>query len=66
MGTHERKGQIQGRDPDGAPDVPESGNLGNLRQSGQDLLNAADDAINRALSGDSEAFLAANRQMGGQ
>jgi hypothetical protein len=30
------------------------------------LLAAADDAIERALSADSKAFLAANRQHGGQ
>ena len=37
-----------------------------LRQAAARLLAAADDAIARALSGDSEAFLAANRQEGGQ
>ena len=30
------------------------------------LLDAADDAIERALSGDSRRFLAQNRQQGGQ
>ena len=37
-----------------------------LRADAERLLNAADDAIARALSGDSEAFLEANRQAGGQ
>jgi len=37
-----------------------------MRRAGEDLLSAADKAIQRALSGDSEAFLRANRQEGGQ
>ncbi len=37
-----------------------------LRADAERLLNAADDAIARALSSDSEAFLEANRQAGGQ
>ena len=37
-----------------------------LRADAERLLNAADDAIARALSGDSEMFLEANRQAGGQ
>ena len=37
-----------------------------LRQAGERLLSAGDEAISRALSGDSERFLAANRQQGGQ
>ena len=41
-------------------------NLDRIRQAGEDLLAAADEAIDRALSGDSEAFLAANRQQGGE
>jgi hypothetical protein len=65
METNERSRQIQRQDADSAG-TQKTGDLGNLRQAGEDLLNAADDAINRALSGDSEAFLAANRQMGGQ
>ncbi len=43
-----------------------AGNLGELRRAGEDLLAAGDEAIRRALSGDSEAFLRANRQEGGQ
>jgi len=47
---------------------PEPGRgLDNLRQAARDALRAGDDAIDRALShGRSEAFLAANRQEGGQ
>ncbi len=42
------------------------GDLERIRQAGAELLAAADEAIDRALSGDSEAFLAANRQQGGE
>lgn len=37
-----------------------------LRRISQEFLMAADDAINHALSGNSQAFLEANRQLGGQ
>lgn len=37
-----------------------------VRAEGRALLDAADDAINRALSGDSLQFLAQSRQTGGQ
>lgn len=37
-----------------------------VRQKADDLLAAGDEAIRRALSSDSEAFLRANRQEGGQ
>lgn len=40
--------------------------LDDSRLAGEELLRAADDAIERALSSDSEAFLRANRQQGGQ
>ena len=59
------------RDPDtdaGGSDAPPGGNgtLGELRRAGEDLLALGDEAIRRALSGDSEGFLRANRQEGGQ
>jgi hypothetical protein len=41
-------------------------NLNALRASGAALLAAADDAITRVLSGDSQAFTQAARQEGGQ
>ena len=44
----------------------EGGELDRLRSAGEDFLAAGDEAIRRALSGDSEAFLQANRQRGGQ
>ena len=54
-----------------APQAPagtpgEGADLAALRQAGDRLLAAGDEAIDRALSGDSERFLAANRQQGGQ
>jgi hypothetical protein len=41
-------------------------NLSQMRLAGQSLLAAGADAIRKALSGDSESFLAATRQQGGQ
>ena len=41
-------------------------NLGAIGNTGSRLLAAGDAAIDRALSGDSDAFLRANRQQGGQ
>jgi len=43
-----------------------SGNLEDARSRGTQILAAADQAIERALSGNSEAFLDASRQQGGQ
>jgi hypothetical protein len=42
------------------------GGLEELASQGASLVAAGHDIINAALSGNSEAFLAANRQMGGQ
>jgi len=58
-----------GEDPPtpGASGSPSDGQLEGLRREGQRFLAAGDEAITRALAGsDSEAFLAANRQQGGQ
>ncbi len=46
--------------------VPDPGALEQLARRGDDFLAAGDEAIRRALSGDSEAFLKATRQQGGQ
>lgn len=54
----------EGGGPEPAP--AEAGNLNEIRASADSLLSAGDDAINRALSGNSEAFLAATRQQGGE
>ena len=50
----------------GGGDGDDGGGLTNAREAGQDFLAAGDEAIRRALSGDSEAFLRANRQRGGE
>jgi hypothetical protein len=42
------------------------GGLDRLREQASRFLAAGDEAINRALSSDSEAFLRANRQQGGE
>ena len=43
-----------------------TGNLTRLSQEAQRFLAAGDEAVDRTLSGDSEAFLRAHRQEGGQ
>ncbi len=48
------------------PDGPDDEGLSEIRAAGEAFLAAGDDAISRALSSDSEAFLSASRQMGGQ
>jgi len=52
----------------GEPSDPEDQQdaLAATRSRADQLLQAADDAIARALSGDSERFLHATRQAGGQ
>ncbi len=52
--------------PQGTGDTPGENNLEEIGAQAARLLAAGDDAIERALSGNSEAFLAANRQHGGQ
>ena len=46
--------------------TPTPANLAANVQAGQDFWDAADDAITRALSGNSETFLQATRQEGGE
>ena len=48
----------------GSPTGP--GELEAARREGSDLLAAGDAAIQHTLSGDSEAWLRANRQEGGE
>jgi hypothetical protein len=45
---------------------PSESDLRNLRNNAEKLLALGDEAINRALSGNSAAFLAASRQSGGE
>jgi hypothetical protein len=54
------------RHPTGGETPSDHSRLAGMQQEADQLLRAADDAIARALSGDSEAFLRANRQHGGQ
>jgi hypothetical protein len=65
MSTRERI-----REPE--DDTPPAGGAGDpnpladVRRTGEQFLARADEAIARALSGDSESFLRASRQLGGQ
>lgn len=52
--------------PPGRDDPPPSPELQRLRQISHELLDAGASAIDRALSTDSEQFLQATRQEGGQ
>jgi hypothetical protein len=53
--------------PAGGDGSTDPGNLTQLRAEGNSLLAAGDEAIRRALSGNnSEDFLRASRQQGGQ
>ena len=57
------------RDPLPAPEGgTAAGNtdLGSIRREGEELLSAGDSIIRNTLSADSEAFLRASRQQGGQ
>ncbi|MBK8060491.1 MAG: hypothetical protein IPK33_22150 [Gemmatimonadetes bacterium] len=65
MEERERRAERMGCGSNGADDS-EGGGLSETRSSGQDFLAAGDEAIRRALSGDSARFLNANRQRGGQ
>jgi hypothetical protein len=67
MTLRERTEDDRVRTDQNAPDDGSSdANLRRMRLAGQSLLAAGADAIQRALSGDSERFLAATRQQGGQ
>ena len=48
------------------PTAGDHGDNAEAREAAERFLASADEAIDRALSGDSEAFLAASRQQGGQ
>ena len=55
-----------GGDGDGSP-TPGNENLDRLRSVGREFLRQGDEAINNAISrGDSEKFLSAIRQQGGE
>jgi hypothetical protein len=64
MDVRERQGQ---RERPQAPGGNGSGdNLDALNAAANQMLDAADSALDRVLSGNSEEFLRANRQHGGQ
>jgi hypothetical protein len=55
--------------PGGGGEAPTGGGADKLKKAKKDmgeLLKAGDAAIKKALSGNSQEFLAANRQMGGE
>ena len=58
---NEREGESQDSSPQHG-----GGQLSELRQAAEELLAAGAEVINRTLSNDSEAYLAATRQQGGQ
>jgi hypothetical protein len=62
---HERERQVFHEDP-GAGRPAGADGLESARAEAERLFAAADEAIARALSSDSQAFLQANRQSGGQ
>jgi hypothetical protein len=66
MSVRERLNDELSRNDAGSCAESGGGNLESLRAAGRDFLTAGSDAINRALSGDSEAFLKASEQQGGQ
>ena len=55
-----------GPGPEQTPAGGIGNNLGALRQKGEDLLSAADDAISRGLSRESHKFVTSVRQAPGQ
>jgi len=50
----------------GSGKLPGRGNLDKFKKDAERLASAGDDALDRAMSGDSEAFLRANKQQGGE
>jgi hypothetical protein len=54
------------RQPLDRTQAPAAPTLNAIRQTAANMLAAADDAISRVLSGDSQAFNTAARQEGGQ
>ena len=68
MSERERRRHHDNSDPSCEPGPEGSGDEGLTRRRREvdDLLRAGDDIINRVISGDSAAFLAAGQQQGGQ
>lgn len=66
MTLRNRHRQDQPQTADHGPDSADRDRLNSIREQARDLLQAGDDAINRALSGNSESFLENSRQASGQ
>ncbi len=68
MSERERKRHRDESDPscEQGPEGSSEEGLTRKRREVDDLLRAGDDIINRVVSGDSAAFLAAGQQQGGQ
>lgn len=67
MSTRERKRDDIERDAIGPhPEIPEQNRIDALQQHARDLLNTARRLIDNTLSGESEDYLDAVRQQGGQ
>lgn len=62
---HDHQDDTERQGP-GAGDDDAGAGLESARRAGEEFLSAGDEAIRRALSGDSEQFLRAVRQTGGQ
>jgi hypothetical protein len=66
MNQRERQPDPRPASPGDPSDAPARSELEQLHQQSQAFLEAGHQILNTALSGNSQAFLAANRQHGGQ
>ncbi len=66
MGTRQRRRENDDRMSGGPGGGPGGEGLEATRSQAERLLRAGDDAIQRALSGDSEEFLRSSRQQSGE
>jgi len=66
MDVRERRADVRELTQRGGADESAPSALEEARAAGERFLRAGDEAIERALSGDSEAFLRSSRQEGGQ
>ena len=67
LGERERRNENGAGSAGGSADgAAGGGDLPRLWREGQGFASTGQDAINRALSGDSDKFLQATRQTGGQ
>ena len=64
MKLRDRLSEVQ--DASASDGVPNPVNPGETLRKANELATATDEAIRKALSGNSERFLSSNRQQGGQ